>query len=79
VGYFVRAFCTTGEPPAIGDVIDFATARGSKVRLDPAVSEPDRADPSWDQVGVLYKDGKLPILVEVDRDRSDGEDGSVLK
>ena len=79
MGYFVRAFCTTGEAPAISRVLDFATKLGSTVRLDPDVTALDLADPTWDQVGVLYKDGKLPILVEVDRDGSGDNDDSLLK
>jgi hypothetical protein len=44
LGYFVRAFCTTGEAPAIARVLDFATSHGSTVRIDPGVNEPDVAD-----------------------------------
>jgi hypothetical protein len=79
LGYFVRAFCTAGEAPAIARVLDFATKHGSTVRLDPDVNAPDVADASWDQVGVLYKDGKLPILLEVDRGDSGDSDDSLLK
>lgn len=79
MGYYVRAFCTTGEPPPINRVIDFAKKHGSSVRLDPELSESDLADPSWGQVGVLYKKGKLPILLEVNRADSGSDDGSLLR
>jgi len=79
LGYYVRAFCTTGKPPAIGRVLDFAMEHGSNVRLDPEVSEPDLADASWEQVGLLYQDGKLPILLELNRDESGGDDESLVK
>jgi hypothetical protein len=72
VGYYVRVFCTTGEPPAMAPVLDFARQQGSVVNLDSNLNETDPASANWQQVGVLYRSGKSPILLEVNRD--DGEE-----
>ncbi len=74
MGYYVRAFCLADAPPPIGPVLDFARERGAIVSLDPEVSEPARDDPSWRQVGILYKTGRLPILLEVNRRAGEDED-----
>lgn len=75
VGYYVRAFCASGDPPPLRQVLDFAREKGCPIRLDPDVTETSPDDPGWEQVGLLYKDGKLPILLEVNR--NDGEDSLV--
>lgn len=77
MGYYVRAFCTAAETPPIGPVLEFARSRGSNVSLDPEVNVPADDDPNWTQVGVGYKAGKLPILLEVNR-RGDGRDGEMV-
>lgn len=76
MGYYVRAFCTAAAPPPIGPVLEFACALGSSVSLDPEVGVPPLDDPRWSQVGIVYKAGKLPILLELSR-RGDGPDGDV--
>lgn len=73
MGYYLRAFCTEGEPPSIGSVLDFAKQRGSSVSLDPDSGISDLGDSAWEQLGIRYKDEKLPILLEVNRDDGSGE------
>jgi hypothetical protein len=71
MGYYVRVFCTTGDPPALAPVLEHARGRGSEISLDPDASETSLDDADWSQVGLLYKPGKLPILLEVNRDEGD--------
>lgn len=72
MGDYVRAFCALGEPPPLRRVLDHAREKDCPLRLDPAVSGTSPDDPGWEQVGLLYKDGKLPILLEANR--NDGGD-----
>jgi hypothetical protein len=71
VGSYVRAFCASGDPPPLREVLDFARDQGSLLRLDPEASDAGPDDPGWERVGLLYKDGKLPILLEVNRNDAD--------
>lgn len=75
MGYYVRVFCTTGKPPALRPVLAHALGRGSAISLDRDVSDTSPDDAGWTQVGLLYKSGKLPILLEVNR--VDGDDSMV--
>lgn len=74
MSYYVRAFCTTGVQPAMAPVLEYASALGSAVKLHPDVTSVDPADPTWEQVGLHYKDGKHPILLEVNRDGDGDQD-----
>ena len=76
MGYYVRAFCTTGEPPAIRPILDFAKERGSVVEGVSNATGLD--DPTWEDAAVLYKTGKNPILLEINRDQA-GEAGSMFR
>lgn len=77
MGYYVRAFCTQGQPPPLRLVLDFSAERGLRLALDPEVSRPALDDGNWEQVGIVYKDNKAPILLEVSRD--DGDDESLMR
>jgi hypothetical protein len=76
VSYYVRAFCTTGEPPAIRPILDFAKERGFVVEGVSNATGLD--DPAWEQAAVVYKTGKSPILLEINREQA-GEDGSLFR
>lgn len=41
------------------------------------VSRPALDGGNWEQVGIVYKDNKAPILLEVSRD--DGDDESLMR
>lgn len=77
MGYYIRAFCTLGEPPPLRPVLAFSAERGAHLVLDSDVSKPALDDGSWDQVGIVYKENKAPILLEVNRD--DGSDESLMR
>lgn len=76
VGYYVRAFCTTGEPPAIRPILDFAKERGSVV--EGVFGALGLDDTSWEQTAVVYKTGKSPILLEINHEHSP-EDGAMFR
>lgn len=71
VGYYVRAFCTKGEPSPLRPVLAYAAERGVPLALDPPGAELSLDDDNWDQAGIAYKDHKAPILLEVNRDDGD--------
>ena len=73
MGYYVRAFCTTGETPQLGRVLEFARNLGSTVELEGVEGEPGLDDAVWEQVGVLYKADRSAILLELNRARPEGE------
>lgn len=73
MGYYVRAFCTQGEPPPLRQILAFSAKRGVRLALDPEVSQASPDDGDWKQVGILYKGHKSSILVEIDRDDGAGE------
>lgn len=77
VGYYVRAFCTKGEPSPLRPVLEYAAECGAYLALDPPVSESSLDEGSWEQVGIAYKDHKAPILFEINR--GDGTDESVMR
>src|SRR2546427_5767619 len=90
MGYYVRAFCTSPKVPELAAIQRWLRERGSTAVLDEpthAVEVARSAAPStpilaldtseWEQVGVAYKPGRLPILAECSRD--DGTSESLLR
>jgi hypothetical protein len=71
VGYYVRAFCTKREPSPLRAVLAYAAERGAHLAVDPPAKESSLDDNNWEQVGIAYKDHKVPILLEVNRDDGD--------
>jgi hypothetical protein len=77
MGYYVRAFCTVTKVPPIGSVLQWLDQRSKHLELDQQMVKVDSISPEWDQAAVVYKKGKLPILVECNRDT--GTEDSLLK
>jgi hypothetical protein len=77
MAYYLRVFCTAGKPPPLRPVLEHAIRRGSKVSLDATVNATSLDDPTWRQVGIAYKRGRQPFLLEVNRD--DGPDSLVRR
>jgi hypothetical protein len=71
VGYYIRAFCSQGEPPPLRPVLAFSAGRGVRLALDPEVSEPALDDGGWKQAGIVYSSHKASILLEVNREDGD--------
>lgn len=90
MSYYVRAFCTASEVPDLATIQSWLRERGAAAVIDDpnhaveaaqaGVSKPpvlDLQTSDWEQVAVVYRTGKLPILAECNRD--DGTDESLLR
>ena len=68
MGYYVRAFCTEGDVPVLRDVLDYARKKGVSLSLGEGSTGVDIDGRDWcRQVELVYKEGKLPIVVGVNR------------
>jgi len=81
MGYYVRASCTDPQVPQLAAIQQWLRERSSAAVLDEPnhAVEAARAgiaktpilalnSSAWEQVAVVYKAGKLPILAECNRD-----------
>ncbi|MGH9888218.1 MAG: hypothetical protein ACREBE_21980, partial [bacterium] len=67
MSYYLRAFCTVGEPPEVGAVVRYAATRSSNLRVIEAARMNQglfHAAQVW-PASLGYKAGKSPIRVEV--------------
>ena len=65
--YYVRAFCTSAQPPTINEVLK--SLRESRSNFTARVDDALELDsPSWQQFELIYKPGNGPIVVECNRD-----------
>lgn len=68
MGYYVRAFCTAPEPPTVRTVLDALASWGVVLVPEPDCARPEVLEcADWNGVRLLYKVGKLPIVVECNR------------
>jgi hypothetical protein len=67
MGYYVRAFCISDNVPAISVIFEWLEQRGRHLELDKEMIAADEKSNKWEQVAVVYKKGKLPILAECNR------------
>jgi hypothetical protein len=81
MGYYVRAFCKASTIPSLAVIqtwlhehehapgVWFADPNHTADEPSgPALSASDLQSPDWTQVELVYKPGKLPIVVECNRD-----------
>lgn len=68
MGYYVRAFCTSKNVPAISTILKKLAEQGCHIKLDKNMIPVDDDSENWKQVALEYKQGKLPILAECIRD-----------
>src|SRR3954449_8687992 len=86
MSYYVRVFCTSADVPSLATVQAWLRANDSIALIDepdhaiesaeagelqPPVL--DLATSEWDQVALVYRAGKLPILVDCHRDNGTAE------
>src|SRR5690242_6286445 len=71
MGYYVRAFCASDKVPTPKELLKYVKSKGISLGLEADGVDIDST--KWDQVAWTYKEGKLPILMECNRDSS--EDG----
>jgi hypothetical protein len=64
MGYYIRAFCTSPEVPAVRDVLDWVLSKGIDLQLGNDIDPDSR---TWNYLSLLYKKDKKPILVECNR------------
>jgi len=67
MAYYLRVFCTNGDPPVLRDLLEFAAERGTPLTIDPeaaAAIDTDRLS----SVDVRYKADKGPLVIELNRD-----------
>ncbi|HOF86606.1 MAG TPA: hypothetical protein PLZ36_00700 [Armatimonadota bacterium] len=62
MAYYFRVFCTTGEPPALAEVLRWVADRGVRLRTEPTGITAWGSEP----VKLVYEDGRAPFLAEVD-------------
>ena len=72
MGNFIRAFCVGEEVPPITKVVQWLATRDVHVRVE-------NGDPmkmqsrGWEQVSLIYKEGKLPIIARCSRTDAKGD------
>ncbi len=90
MSYYIRAFCTALEVPDLETIQVWLRERGSKAVIDEVdhafeaaeageigPSALNLADSDWEQVALVYRAGKLPILAECNRD--DGSEDCLMR
>jgi len=81
MNYYVRVFCTSTEIPDLASIQGWLRESGSAALIDEpdhAIEAAEAGEPGkpilelatseWDQVAIVYRAGKLPILAECHRD-----------
>ena len=71
MGYFTRVFCKSNKKPSVKQILDSLNSKGytAKSNLDQEENESE----NWTEFELIYKEGKLPILVEINQiGESDG-------
>ncbi len=76
MGYFVRAFCVKDNIPSFQELLDWINGKGYCLTVDGPVGAKELALKKWGQYGILYKQDKLPIIVNCDCD--DGRENSLF-
>ena len=62
MSYYIRAFCRADRSPTFGELQEFMGGRNPHYRLE---GEVDDNNSYWTDFIFHYKEGKLPILVEI--------------
>src|SRR3972149_4764316 len=77
MGYYVRAFCTSTTVPSMSEVLGWVQGHNSNISVDQSLTSIELNDSQWKQIALSYKQGKLPILVECNRD--EGKEDCLMK
>lgn len=90
MGYYVRVFCKSSQVPTLASIQNWLQELQSSAVLDDydhahdgyesGSAEPPTLDletSAWEQIALVYRAGKLPIIVECNRD--DGTDESLMR
>ncbi len=68
MSYFVRVFCTESDIPTLAQVFEYAKSYGVDLAIDETNGKTDVNTSDWSEAEILYKPGKLPLVVECNRD-----------
>jgi hypothetical protein len=71
MSYYVRAFCTSGDPPPLRTILDWVRSEGVSLDLDTENVTPDVDSSDWKEAELRYKPGNQPIVVDVTRSRDE--------
>jgi hypothetical protein len=68
MAYYVRAFCKSADPvPPLARILQWVRDRGPTLSLDPRSGRLSLEAEDWNEAELIYKEGKLPLIVEVSR------------
>jgi len=71
MGYFTRVFCKSNKKPNVGQILDNLTSKGHTATTN--LEQDEIKSENWTEFELHYKEGKLPILVELNQiGESDG-------
>jgi hypothetical protein len=63
--YYVRAFCKSTKIPKIEEIFNYANGQGFNFRLELNEGTLDNEGENWHSFEMKYKEGKSPIIVEL--------------
>jgi hypothetical protein len=64
MGYYTRVFCKADGKPALSQVLNHINNSGLDFKIEFNLGETDQNTTEWKELELIYKTGKLPILVE---------------
>lgn len=78
MGYYVRALCKSEKVPTLKEVFDCCATKNINLKVHSDYSKDvDLDSRNWEQFALEYERGKLPIIVEVNRD--DGNEDCLFR
>ncbi len=63
MGYYTRVFCKSGQVPTFNQLRNCMAAKNVTYQLQGGEDENEE----WTNLELIYKEGKLPVLVEINR------------
>ena len=71
MGYFTRVFCKSNKKPNVEQILDNLNSKGHTATTN--LEQDEIKSENWTEFELHYKEGKLPILVEINQiGESDG-------
>ncbi len=70
MGYYTRVFCKSKNKPTVSSILSELNSLGFSVNSN--LSSTETTSVNWTDFELFYKDGKHPILVELNTINSDG-------
>jgi len=71
MGYFTRVFCKSNSKPNVKQILEMLNSKNFSAKSN--LDENELQSEKWTDFELIYKEGKLPILVELNQiNESDG-------